>query len=273
MIGGGSASSSVNSYNKDVWYSSDGVTWTQATASANFGERSGHTSVVFDNKIWVIGGYDVFGNHTNSVWHSSDGVTWTQATPSANFGARSYHESVVYDGKIWVIGGLESNPSTYKNDAWYSSDGVTWKQATSSANFSARYSHQCVVFNNKIWVIGGQGSGPDNNNDVWYSSDGVTWTQATASANFGSRRDHSSVVHNSNMWVIMGWPDLTSNDSYYNDAWTSSDGVSWTQCTSSLLSQGGRAIIHCSVVFNDKIWIIGGADADDPQTNDVWYSN
>ena len=55
MIGGGTASSS---YFNDVWYSSDGVNWTQATANAGLSARYWHTSVVFNSKMWVIGGFD-----------------------------------------------------------------------------------------------------------------------------------------------------------------------------------------------------------------------
>jgi hypothetical protein len=52
VLGGNNSPTYLN----DVWYSSDGVNWTQATADA---WSSGHyygTSVVFDNKIWVLGG-------------------------------------------------------------------------------------------------------------------------------------------------------------------------------------------------------------------------
>lgn len=109
----------------------DGEVWTQATASAGFSKRYGHTSVVFDNKIWVIGGYCNTGP-LNDVWSSPNGVTWTQAITSAEFSARSSHTSVVFDNKMWVIGGFGSG---VLKDVWSSSDGVEWTQATASAEF------------------------------------------------------------------------------------------------------------------------------------------
>jgi hypothetical protein len=39
-----------------------GVNWIQATESAPWNGRFGHTSVVFDNKIWVIGGGGAHGD-------------------------------------------------------------------------------------------------------------------------------------------------------------------------------------------------------------------
>ena len=50
-----------------MWYSANGTTWTEATASAPFSKRDGHSSVVFDNKLWVIAGYDD-GSLKNDVW-------------------------------------------------------------------------------------------------------------------------------------------------------------------------------------------------------------
>jgi hypothetical protein len=172
--------------------------FSQATSSAQWSGRWGHTSVVFDNKIWVIGGVATDG-YKNDVWYSTDGVNWTQATSSAQWSARRSHTSVVFDNKIWVIGGYDG---TYKKDVWYSTDGVNWTQATAFAPWSARYGHTSVVFDNKIWVIGGYDG--TLKNDVWYSTDGVNWTQATASAPWSARYLHTSVVFDNKIWVIGG---------------------------------------------------------------------
>jgi parallel beta-helix repeat protein len=256
-------------YFNDVWSSSDGVTWTQATASAAFSARAYHTSVVFNGKMWVIGGYDVNGE-TNDVWSSSDGVTWTQANASAAFPPRNGHTSVVFNNQMWVIGG--ENDTGYFNDVWSSSDGVTWTQATASAAFSARTGHTSVVFNNQLWVIGGYGNvgeGAAPLNDVWSSSDGVTWTQVTDSAAFLPRDSHTSVVFNNQMWVIGGYGNVGEGGAPLNDVWSSSNGVTWTQATSSAAFPPRDS--HTSVDFNNQMWVIGGYRYSD--TNDVWSSS
>jgi parallel beta-helix repeat protein len=261
----GGASSTFHYYMNDVWYSSDGVNWTQATASAGWSARYSHTSVVFDNKMWVIGGHTSTSPYNNNdVWYSSDGVNWTQATASAGWGARCCHTSVVFDNKMWVMGG--SGNTSINNDVWYSSDGVNWTQATASAGWSARYSHTSVVFDNKMWVIGGSGSTfPGSKSDVWYSSDGVNWTQATASAGWGARIYHTSVVFDGKMWVIGGYSNGDKND-----VWYSSDGVNWTQATAS--AGWGARCCHTSVVYDGKTWVIGGLQDISGVKNDVWYS-
>ncbi|MEZ4156784.1 MAG: InlB B-repeat-containing protein [Candidatus Paceibacterota bacterium] len=155
-------------YDNDVWYSTDGVTWTEATSSAEWAGRYDQTSVVFDGKMWVIGGYN--GSFLNDVWYSTDGVTWTEATDSAAWVGRDYGTSVVFDGKMWLYGGYSTD---YHNDVWYSADGVTWTQATASADWDGRYSHASTVFDDKIWVLGGY-SGGARVNDVWYTENYYT---------------------------------------------------------------------------------------------------
>lgn len=191
----------------EIWYSSDGANWTAATLDGPFSKRLGHTTIIFDDKMWVIGGSGFLSN--SDVWNSSDGIEWTEVTSTAAFSNRIWHSSVVFKDKMWVIGGSS------KNDVWYSSDGVNWTEATAAAPFSRRRGHTSVVFDNKIWVIGGQGVvDTDVSNDVWYSSDGINWTEATTDS-FSGRWGHTSVVFDNTIWVIGGWDE----NGQKNDVW------------------------------------------------------
>ncbi len=141
----------------DVWRSEDGINWVQATENAPWAARCMHSSVVFDNKIWVIGGNALANGpstYFNDVWFSEDGTNWTQATSGAPWTPRAAHSSVVYDNKIWVIGGGQYDPAP---DSWYSSDGISWTQAE---NASYAYAlHQSVILNDTIYNLGG--------NEIW----------------------------------------------------------------------------------------------------------
>lgn len=149
---------------RDVWYSTNGMDWISAAPTAEWTARNGHSSVVFDNKLWVIGGYDE--SSKNDVWYSTDGLNWTCATDSAEWQPRYGHTSVVFENKIWVIGGFDH--TNLYDDVWYSSDGVNWIRATDSAGWTARTGHSSVVFDNKIWLLGGSDANGQRN-DVWYS--------------------------------------------------------------------------------------------------------
>ena len=94
-----------SSYLNDVWYSTDGVSWTQVTVTSPFTLRSCHTSLVYDNKMWALGGYDG-SSYLNDIWYSTDGAAWTQATANASWSKRREFTSLVYDNKMWVLGGF-----------------------------------------------------------------------------------------------------------------------------------------------------------------------
>ena len=243
--------------------------------STQFSQRSANELLVFDSKMWVIGGYDGTAK-LNDVWNSSDGVTWVEiladdaTPPSTQFAQRNQFTSLVFNSNMWVIGG---NGTSALNDVWYSSDGVTWIEATSSAAFSARSLLDSIVFNDgsgdKMWVIGGNDSA--DKNDVWNSSDGVTWVEILAddatppSTQFSQRKGFASFVFDSKMWVIGGY----GSGANINDVWYSSDGVTWIEATSSATFSARR--YFASAVFDSKMWVIGGYDS--ANINDVWYSS
>lgn len=253
-----------------------GKDWTLVTESAPWPSRIGHTSVVFDGKIWIIGGEDSEPSSYNDVWYSEDGVSWTAATLSAPWSARSNHTSVVHNGKIWVIGGRI-------NDVWYSEDGVTWTAATLSAPWDDQFTsessehrrakHSSVVFDGKIWLIAGETGkeyvdGDFRTNDVWYSEDGTTWTPTILAAPWSIRCDHTLAVYDNKIWVIGGWNPTWTSGEEKNDVWYSLNGADWVQMMSS--AEWSARFDHTTVVFNNNIWLLGGG-GEYGYKNDVWY--
>ena len=108
-------------YKNDVWGSTDnGATWIQKTASAEWLERGGHTSVAMpDGSIVLMGGITPSGGYMNDVWRSTDnGATWMLVNASAGWIGRWSHTSVAMpDGSIVLMGGLYGG-SIFFNDTW-----------------------------------------------------------------------------------------------------------------------------------------------------------
>lgn len=224
--------------------------------SPKWSPRLGHTTVLFDDKLWTLGGNGTDGI-LNDVWYSTDGHAWTEL-PNTFWDERFAHSSVVFDNKLWILGGYDVVDPL--GDIWYTSDGVIWTEVSPSEMWSARYGHTSLIFDGKLWVIGGQ-NGTNEFNDVWYTTNGVTWTEATSEAEWSSRSFHSSVVFNGKMWVIGGLNR--------QDVWCSSDGVTWTEVTST--NEWGPRFAHTTVLFDNMIWLIGGAGISG-YFNDAWYS-
>lgn len=76
-------------------------------------------------------------------------------------------------------------------------------------------------------------------------------------------------------------PPFVSLSNFFNDVWSSGDGVEWTQLTADA-GWAGRAGLS-AVVYNDEIYVMGGSFNDDPGViggppvrvfyNDVWKSS
>ena len=91
--------------------------WGQLTTTGTKpSARYDHSSVVYNGKMVVFGGYDG-GSYKNDAW-TLDLTTFAWAlltTTGTKPSARSVHSSVVSNGKMVVFGGHDGS---YKNDAW-----------------------------------------------------------------------------------------------------------------------------------------------------------
>ena len=241
------------------------ISATQVTAAAPFAARSGHTSLVFDDKMWVIAGSSCCGGRYNDVWSSEDGATWAEVTANAGFPGRTVHGSAVHDGRMWVIGG-NSSYSTGNEfaDVWSSADGVTWQQATAAAAFGPRYGLRAASFAGKLWVFGGRdAAGSYSQSQIWSSADGATWTLETDNAAFGGTGNFQIAEFQGQLWKTGG-----RDDAVYRSA----DGVNWVLVTDS--APFGARQQHTSVAFDDKLWVLGGNNNDNVylDLSDAWYS-
>lgn len=257
-----------NFTNSEVWTSTDGANWT-LKATAPWESRHTFGSLVYNNKLWVVGGDQLQNHFQNDVWNSADGVNWTQVTASVPWDERMTHICCVFNNKLWVMGGQKivgwnNTIDTTFNDVWNSTDGVNWTQVTSQAAWSPRGQiGGNIVFNNKMWIIGG---GTYNGtrqffNDVWNSSDGLNWTLVTSQAPWAKRQYVEVMAYDNAMWVIGGY-DGTDNR---RDVWYSSDGITWLE-----LKDSPFMARHAASVFNYKqsLWVVAGN-----LWNDSWRLN
>jgi dihydrofolate reductase len=248
--------------------------WEKVAVKSAFSAISEHQALVFKDQMWRIAGYA--SRPTQYVWSSNDGINWESSAfdHDKRFSERSQHQSVVFNNKIWVIGGLDINDK-HIGDVWSSTNGNTWtkvKPTDQRFTFPARARHQVVVFDGHMWVIGGVSSDDEAKNDVLRSVNGENWitVKANDSAGFTARFEHQAVVFDNKMWVIGG---RSSADGIKNDVWSSEDGSKWTEVKANDSSGFSMRQQHQAVVFDNKIWVIGGNNTENHDyTNDVWNS-
>ncbi len=221
--------------------------WECVTTRADFAPRDGAGALVFKDRMWLLGGWNP-GDKThfplvcnNEVWSSTNGREWT----------------------------LEK-PNSFVSDAF-----------DPAADWEGRHTAGYVVFKNRMWIVGGDANQKHYQNDVWTSEDGKTWIRVADNVPWGPRVLHYTVVFKDRIWVMGGQtlPQFAPGpERFYDDVWSSPDGVEWEKMDVRRPAWPSRGMIGGSVVFKGRIWILGGGAYDTPRTpqrkfyNDVWSS-
>jgi hypothetical protein len=105
VMGGGNYVPKYHALN-DVWCSADGVNWQRIAEHAPWHPRIWFSSVVYRDRIWVLGGWSNNpSKNWGDVWHSKDGKTWAQLRLRVIWKERHEHSAYVFQDKIWVAGG------------------------------------------------------------------------------------------------------------------------------------------------------------------------
>lgn len=269
--------------------------WVEVTAQAAFAPRDGAGALVFQDQMWFLGGWNP-GDKThfpricnNEVWSSSDGLTWTlrkpntfvdnQFDPKSDWEGRHTAGYAVLHDKMWIVGG-DANQKHYQNDVWNTSDGEKWNLVTDNVPWGPRALHYTVAYKDQLWVIGGQtmpgfGGGDETfYRDVWTSSDGKHWDELTPVEPCWTTRGMigGAAVFQDRIWMLGGGTydtPTTPKRNYYNDVWSTDDGVHWTLHTPDAGWQPRQ--YHDVAVFDDQLWVLEGYDGKGNR-KDVWRS-
>ncbi len=185
----------VSDFSGILYCSADGKTWSIATEHAPWRGRGSAGAVVFNGRIWIMGGAKD-GHLLNDVWSSADGITWSLATEHAAWSGRQIHHTpLVLDGYIWLLGGGALGPDYHPfiawNDVWRSADGIHWEQVLEEAPWQPRIWGSTALYRDRLWLLGGFRAEPvwQNLGDIWYSADGLEWRQL----------DIPATIHHSNL--------------------------------------------------------------------------
>ena len=148
----------------DIWSSGDGIHWTRVAHEAPWEVRGNPQLVVFDGKLWLIG-----GQGRSDIWQSEDGRTWTQLKKESPWKGRYDFGVLAYDNFIWVLGGRESEPRNAYHDVWYSRNGTDWWLQLREAPWTKRSGGFSVVFRDKLFLYGGKHTGHADgfSGDIW----------------------------------------------------------------------------------------------------------
>ncbi len=258
--------------------------------------RYSHSSVAYNNYIYIIGGNN--GSNHNDVQYlplspgtpsfgSLPAGAWSSGSALNN--ARMDLKGVAYNGYLYIVGGLDS-VNGYMNTVEYASINTNGSIGTWTINATTfttgRFAHTTVIYNGFIYVMAGtQGNPADTDcgnvssttcNDVQYAPVNAngsvgTWQTDTNAYISGERARHTSVAYNGYIYVIGGSTSIT--DPYREDiqyaliCTGSNNGVGGCGSTAgeigtwntnaTPLTVGGR-YDHASFAYNGYMYVMGG---------------
>jgi hypothetical protein len=196
--------------------------WQTLSERSNYPGRIFRGVIVFDGKIWLLGGYDG-RNYFNDVWNSTDGVTWTQVIERAAWSPRTVGTTIVFNGRMFIIGGGVIDGDTVidpgsTREIWSSPDGKEWTKVT--GELPAMSGGSPIVFDGKLWLVGANRDGAFGRSSL-VSSDGVTWTDEPAA--WSPRGGVAVWTHDDKLFMTGGKYSVTENGQirfiYSNDVW------------------------------------------------------
>lgn len=252
LVGGDNSHTPSWSSSSQVWRSTNGIDWKLIT-SGIFEERRNHSLIVFNDKMWLIGGINNSQEVLSDIWNTTDGVHWRRVKTLKPFNDIGQNSSVVFNNRLFVFRGNGS----VNEQVWSSSDGMYWRLETANA-FPSRAIYKTVVFNNRIFVIGGL-KDTGLTNEVWTSKDGRNWSRSIPIGDlFEPRIDHTATVYNGKVWVIGGqsWNSSGARN-FYGDIWYSKDMKHWSLYEGKPPFYKGLEA-SSSLVYKDKLWVFGG---------------
>lgn len=95
----------------EIWSSTDGKTWQSETAFP--GSARYYTDVcVWDNKLWVIGGYNYTEGNIKSIWFMRPNGRWEEYSTPPEYIGRHATGVAVYNNSLAITCG------NYHNDCW-----------------------------------------------------------------------------------------------------------------------------------------------------------
>ncbi len=224
----------------EVWSSPDGVSWVKELADNHpgFERRHSHATLLWKDKLWIIGGDWWQQKYNHDVVSSTNGIDWKVEISQTPWKDRALLVSGIFQDKIWMVGGQDCDGTpreefVYHNDVWNSADGINWVQVVPDAPESeTRWSgrgilNNLVEFNGRMWLVGGgryrdDVVGSSFFQEVWSTIDGVIWKKHSTPP-WGGRIWHDVRVFDNKMWLMFGNNNLAN----LNDTWSTTDGETW----------------------------------------------
>jgi hypothetical protein len=182
-----------------IYYSADGITWTNSGVSGGFGFKS----VAYGNEKFVAVG-------NGRVATSTDGISWNLAADVFTGDI----QNIVYGSGIFWTYNQQGDNTPIK----YSTDGIQWTSSTIPMT-----SINLITHANGVWAAAGNNE--MYNYKFYKSMNGIDWSEFTAIPNAVYGR--IELYYYANTYMVVNGLSL----------FKSSDGITWTEYAMDISNQ------------------------------------
>jgi len=236
-----------------------------------------HTMVVYNNKIYVMGGHNTEADSQRFSEVKSDLYTYDIAKRSweklvvRNMPSKTEHCSVVYKDKLWMFGGYSGHTFSYSLYMLHLATGSHCTLLKTQGEVpTGRSALVGGVFEHKMYIFGGWDGLMQNNDFYSFDFNNSTWTRIQPSGNATNgeetstipfaRCSHTMAISNArrSMYIFGGYGGKTRN--YLNDMWSYNFDTQLWNCINAKgdipLPRSRMRMIE----WNDKLYVFGGWD-------------
>lgn len=223
------------------------------------------------------------------------GYRWVLATEDVGVPWRDGAGALAFAGSMYLLGGWNPYdrshfPCITTNEVRRSGDGVSWVAVKTNTfddthfdaarDWEGRHTFGRVIHGDAMWIVAGDANQGYYQHDVWRSRDGHAWECVATCPPWAPRVLSIVCSFAGRIWVMGGqrMPAMVADDQteFYDDVWCSADGEAWQQVATDGPLWAPRGMIDQAVVFQERMWILGGGTYDTPDVperryyNDVW---
>ena len=244
-------------------------------------KNKNHSTTLYENKLYVFGGYDGKKNHNIIKVFNIETYVWsTFEVEDYQPSGRNGHTATLIDDKIYVIGGwLGSGPFAADDLHVLDIKKKQWTKISPTGESPGPWNmHTADAIDREIYVFRG-GNGKDYLNDLhWLDVDQLKWKKIEAQGMYPPQRaNHSSAIIKHDLYIFGGWDGTKRlNDLFKLNTFT----LEWTQVLVEGSIPSPRAGMSLTNI-NDKLLLFGGSGHSalcyddlrifDPETNQ-WSS-
>ncbi|KYR01769.1 Ras guanine nucleotide exchange factor [Tieghemostelium lacteum] len=185
-------------------------TWTILPSPSIISARSQHSAIVYNNSMYIFGGYSTTGLKNDIQVFSFESQTWSELTiegtvkPTVRYG----HSAIIDRTSMIVFGGTVDGGQTSNEIYSFNLESKNWSLIACQSTPTGRSMHTSTLHKGVMWIVGGQLESTSPTDEIYqYSLANNQWTKVNLEGStFTPRSNHTATLLLDSIIVTGGNP-------------------------------------------------------------------